>query len=88
MAWLATTIVSLVMANELSYLRELLPRILFWICILGVFGFGISAAVILLTAWLRSWLGDRKKHRDVWSWSSQVVAVTWVLFLAWIILST
>jgi hypothetical protein len=87
-AWLATTIVSLVQGNELSHFRELLPRILSWICLLALFGFGLSAAVILLTVWLRSWLGDGEGTRDVWSWSSQVVAVTWVFFLAWIILST
>jgi hypothetical protein len=88
LAWLATTIVSLVMANEISYFRELLPRILIWICLLALFGFGVSAAAILLTVWLRSWLGDSETPRNFWSWSSQVVAVTWFFFLAWIILLT
>ena len=64
-AWLSITIISIVASEELSFLGELLPGILFWLFISGVFGFLMSAAAILLVVWLRSWLGANETTRNV-----------------------
>ena len=85
--WLAVVILSLAFRDELNAFGEIFPSLLVWIVPVAVFGFVASALAILLVAWLKGWLGKGASERSVWSRSSLAVAITWVIFTAWLILT-